>query len=517
VERYLWAIAPVHPGTYGLDGRQDRIAVQRWNRGRTGEVDLPQMAVAFNQRDDELLGMAEVAAVAGVGVPTARTWCLRGRLPWVPGARPGQRFVRRSDLQSFLAERITSAVGQEPRIAATEAEPAQGHAPDRRSAAEIEPASLSGIRDQLAGGDALRRLAAEVSGQLDLETLFADVVADAMSLFSLARMGLWLYDGSHSHPFSLAAQHGLSQAVIDWVSSLETDSPAIGLVAVRTGTVTTLRDTQVDLVDPKIRQIYAGNDIRSVCFAPIVFRDEPLGLVVLYHDAVHDWTDAETALARGFADQMAAAIGNARLVESVHSLAARLEAVQELSIRLNRTRGIDAIAAVIVEGAARLIDYDSIRVYRVDHATGMCEPIGFRGSFGGSTKPDPAVLRVPIGDGLTGWAAAHNETVIAGDAAADPRALPRFLSTEPESIIVAPISFEDRVHGVIVISASGRDRFGRDDETTLTIFASYAAQAIVNTDHLDQLDRQRRELEHQLASQRRLLEVNERLISTRDP
>jgi len=95
--------------------------------------------------------------------------------------------------------------------------------------------------------------------------------------------------------------------------------------------------------------------------------------------------------------------------------------------------------------------------------------------------------------------------------------LPRFLTVEPESIIVAPISFEDRVHGLIVVSASGRDRFSRDDETTLTIFASYAAQAIVNTDRLAELDRQRREMEHQLASQRRLLEVNERLISTRDP
>ncbi|HEX5824311.1 MAG TPA: diguanylate cyclase [Candidatus Limnocylindrales bacterium] len=394
-----------------------------------------------------------------------------------------------------------------------EREPAPS--PDQASA--VAPAVLSGIRDQLAGGDALRRLAAEVSGQLDLETLFADVVADAVSLFSLARMGLWLYDAAHSHPFSLAAQHGLSPVVIDWVSSLGFDSPAVGLVAVRTGKVMTLGDTQVDLVDPEIRKIYASNEIRSVCFAPIVFRDEPLGLVVLYHDEVHDWTDAETGLARGFADQMAAAIGNARLVESVHSLASRLEAVQELAVRLNRTRGIAAIAEVIIEGAARLIEYDSIRVYRVDHDAGMCEPIAFRGSFGGSTNPDKALLRVAIGEGLTGWAAANNQTVIAGDAATDPRALPRFLSTEAESIMIAPVSFEDRVLGVIVVSATGRDRFGRDDETTLRIFASYAAQAIVNTDHLDQLDRQRRELEHQLASQRRLLEVNERLISTRDP
>src|SRR5207249_5273033 len=103
------------------------------------------------------------------------------------------------------------------------------------------------------------------------------------------------------------------------------------------------------------------------------------------------------------------------------------------------------------------------------------------------------------------------------DGAADPRALRRFLSVAPESFLVVPISFEDHVHGAIVVSAIGRDRFGQEDETTLTIFAGYAAQAIVNTTQLDQLDRQRRDLEHQIASQCRLLEVNERLISTRDP
>jgi diguanylate cyclase (GGDEF)-like protein len=469
------------------------------------------MAVAFDQRDDELLGLAEVADAAGVSMATARRWCLTGRLASIPGRQPRQRLVRRADLAALLAADLHSS--DQP----MSDQPARAALSDVDSRAELEVAAVTGIRDQLAGGDALRRLAAEVSGRLDLETLFADVVSDAMSLFSLARMGLWLYDKSHSHPFSLAAHHGLERGVIDWVSSLRADSPAAGLVAIRTGQVMTLRDTQVDMPDPEIRAIYAGNDIRSVCFAPIVFRDEPLGLVVLYHDAIHDWTDAETALARGFADQMAAAIGNARLVDSVRGLAARLEAVQELALRLNRTRDLDEIASVIVEGAARLIDYDSIRVYRVDHEAAMCEPIAFRGSFGGSTNPDRELLRVRIGEGLTGWSAAHNETVIAGDAAADPRALPRFLADEPESIIVAPISFEDRVHGVIVVSATGRDRFGTDDETTLTIFAGYAAQAIVNSDHLEQLDRQRRELEHQLASQRRLLEVNERLISMRDP
>ncbi len=37
----------------------------------------------------------------------------------------------------------------------------------------------------------------------------------------------------------------------------------------------------------------------------------------------------------------------------------------------------------------------------------MCEPIAFQGTFLGIDDPDPAALRVPVGEGLTGWVAEH--------------------------------------------------------------------------------------------------------------
>ena len=51
----------------------------------------------------------------------------------------------------------------------------------------------------------------------------------------------------------------------------------------------------------------------------------------------------------------------------------------------------------------------------------------------------------------------------------------------------------------------------------LEIFAGYAAQALVNAEAFGQVRRQQQELHHRLESQRRLLEVNERLLATLDP
>ena len=445
------------------------------------------MAVAFEPPDhDALLSLGEVAAAAAITRGTARAWCVSGRLPSIAGPRD-EPLVRRSDLDAWLARRGPD--GNRMRL----------------------------VRDPRAGAEALGRLAAEVSGQLDLETLFADVVADAMNLFSLARMGLWQYHANHRYPFSLAAQHGLTDEVLDWVTALRADATSSGLSAIKTGEVVTLTDTLVDTLDDEVRDLYARNGIRSVCFAPMIFRDEPVGLLVMYQDAVHTWSDDEIALACGFANQMATAVGNARLHDSVRSLATRLEAVQDLAVRLNRTRGLTEIADLIVEGCERMIRFESIRVYRIDHDTEMCEPIAFRGTFIGRTDPDWNEFRFGLGEGVTGWAAAHNEAVLVDDVRLDPRAIERLRPTAAQSILAVPISFEDHVYGVIVLTADLSSRFEHEDETTLTIFAGYAAQAIVNATQLDQLDRQRRELEHQLASQRRLLEINERLISTRDP
>ena len=168
-------------------------------------------------------------------------------------------------------------------------------------------------------------------------------------------------------------------------------------------------------------------------------------------------------------------------------------------------------------GQATDSDHDTIRVYRVDHETGMCEPLAFEGTFLGTTKPALESLRVPIGKGLTGWVAEHGRPVRLGDAARDPRGWVVGTTDEPESILIVPMLQQDVVQGLIVVTAIGRDRFELDDEVTLAIFAASAVQALVNAGNVDRLHRQQVELEHQLDGQRRLLDVNERLLSTLDP
>ncbi len=361
--------------------------------------------------------------------------------------------------------------------------------------------------------EVLRRVAGEVSANLELEEVFQDVLDASRELFGAEVAGLWLLNPGR-HPFRLAAQRGVAAELIEAVTAVTVDDDTAGLLSIRER-----RPIVVD--DPAaagfFAPVYQRLGFRTIAFVPMVFRDEPLGLLVLYHRRPYSWTPDELNLCVTFASQMATAVANARLFNTVREGAARLRAIQELSLRLNRIQDVVGIGEAIVAEADRLIAHDTIRVYRVDHRTRMCEPIAFQGEFMGIGRPSPDQLRVRIGDGLTGWVALRNETIRLGDAASDERGRLVGATRGPESMLLVPMAYESRVLGVIVVSHGGHDQFSDDDQQTLEIFAGQAAQAIVNAEALGHVRRQRQELHHRLESQRRLLEVNERLLATLDP
>ena len=70
------------------------------------------------------------------------------------------------------------------------------------------------------------------------------------------------------------------------------------------------------------------------------------------------------------------------------------------------------------------------------------------------------------------------------DAAHDPRAMtiPGTDADLDKSMLLAPLVYEDRVLGVIVLSKLGLRQFSDDDLRLLVIYASLAAQAMANAD-----------------------------------
>ncbi len=265
----------------------------------------------------------------------------------------------------------------------------------------------------------------------------------------------------------------------------------------------------------EIRQVTDHEGIVGLAGVPCRVPGEMMGMLLVVHRRPHPWTVRDLGLATGLAGQLATAMQNARLYGSVRSLANRLAAIHELSLRLNQLRDVTAIGEAIVAEVGRLVDCDTVRVYRLDHG-GVFRPVAASGTFGGVESPPLETLSVGHGDTLPGWVARRNEPLIIPDASVERRSIFRS-SFGPESLLLVPMSYGDAVKGVLVVSKDGVNKYGPDDEQALSIFGRYAAQAIVNADNIAELESQHALLEQQVAAQKRLLDVSEQLVSTLDP
>jgi diguanylate cyclase (GGDEF)-like protein/excisionase family DNA binding protein len=376
---------------------------------------------------------------------------------------------------------------------------------------------LEHARRQLARTRALGQVTKELVGDLDLDRVLSDIIERTRTLFGADRAGLWLFDGT-PHPVPLVTRN-LSDAFLADGAGITPDTDTISVRAKRLGRALWARNVPGDRTIGAMRRTYRREGIRTVAIVPLLEAGRAVGVLGLYHDDDRTWPDEELELAQAFADQAAVAIQNARLYQSVTRGAARMRSIQELSTRLNRLTDVQAIADAIVSEARTLADYHDIRIYRVDRERGTCEPIAFtREMLDADPSEAVALLRVAIGEGFTGWVAENGKPLLINNALDDERGKTIDGTDDvPESMLLVPMLYEGRTVGVIVLSQLGFDRFTDDDLQTMSIFAGYAAQAMANAATYEQLVEQSTELGRRADSQRRLLEVSERLVSTLDP
>ena len=197
--------------------------------------------------------------------------------------------------------------------------------------------------------------------------------------------------------------------------------------------------------------------------------------------------------------------------------AAQLQSIQQLGSRLSRLTSGREIGMAIATELHELIDYHNVRVYRIVGEDLV--PVAFSGQVGEYVEETPEQLRIGVGVGITGWVAANGVAQNLPDAAGDPRAqtIPGTEDDLDESMLLAPMVFDDQVLGVLVLSKLGLDQFTEDDLRLLEIYASFAAQAFANADSTELLRERTAALERQLRNQRELLQITESILTTLDP
>ena len=137
---------------------------------------------------------------------------------------------------------------------------------------------------------------------------------------------------------------------------------------------------------------------------------------------------------------------------------------------------VESLLERIARTLSSLVPYDTLTIYEADEAQKTLTPVLAKDEW----AEEILKSRAKFGIGLTGWAAAHRDPVLANEAHLDERVIViPGTPLDPEAMIVVPLIARDQVKGCLNLYRIGDDaRFSEDEFELAQRFGEAAALAL---------------------------------------
>lgn len=238
-----------------------------------------------------------------------------------------------------------------------------------------------------------------------------------------------------------------------------------------------------------LRERYAGS------FAvPLYIQDKLYGGMVFYYAEPQDFYEEQIQLGLAFAEQVAVAIENARLLEETKRRRSVAESLRDIINKINAVSSLDDALDFIVTKASELSDSQFVALYAL---TGnVIEPRAMHGQFPEAMRQ----IQLSVGEGTVGRTIAEKQTVIIPDVdkveiAALPQMIdeshPVFVSKTNwsllkqvsdafKAVMAIPLVTQGNVYGALAFYYPQRRQFQPEEIELASAFASQASLAIEN-------------------------------------
>src|SRR6266540_1940347 len=254
----------------------------------------------------------------------------------------------------------------------------------------------------------------------------------------------------------------------------------------------------VDDVSADSRYISALPNVRSELAVPLIVKNRVIGVIDIESPQPDHFTEDHKRLLTLIASRMAVGIENARLYTRITRQAKTLLLLNEIARELTSILNLDEVLKRVGELLSRLIDFQMFSILLLDAAGEKLQHrFSLRFQENIHLKHD-----IPIGQGVVGYAAEQKEAVLVRDVKKDPR----YIESNPEtrSELAVPLIYKDKVIGVLDLEHTKRGFFTEDHQRTITTLAAQIAIAIENARLYEEIARQERRLERDLAMAREL-------------
>ncbi|HEV3306631.1 MAG TPA: GAF domain-containing protein [Candidatus Sulfotelmatobacter sp.] len=254
----------------------------------------------------------------------------------------------------------------------------------------------------------------------------------------------------------------------------------------------------VDDVTQDPAYIAAVPNVRSELAVPLITKNRVIGVIDLEARDPGYFTEEHSRLLTLIASRIAGGIENAQLYTRTTRQARILLLLNEIARELSSILNLDELLNRVAELLRKLIDYQMFSILLLDSAGEKLQhrfSLRFRENI--HLKHE-----VPLGRGIVGQAAETKQAILVPDVTKDPR----YIEANPEtrSELAVPLIYKDKVIGVLDLEHTRRGFFTDDHRRTMMTLAAQVAIAIENARLYEEIARQERRLERDLALAREL-------------
>lgn len=233
--------------------------------------------------------------------------------------------------------------------------------------------------------------------------------------------------------------------------------------------------------DARYRYITRLPETRSEVAIPLKLEDRVLGVLDVQSDRTSAFHPNDLLLLQALADNIARAVEGARLYNDLHRRADHLMLVAEVSRSVTSTLDLDELMDQTASLIHDRFGYPYVHLFTVHSNRRLIE------YEAGSGKRSRALegYSIPLDDseGIIPWVAREGQTILANDVSREPRYRPSPLPPRnTRSELCVPLSFGDRVLGVLDIQSDRLNAFTEDDRVTFEAAAGTIAASIRNAD-----------------------------------
>jgi len=241
-----------------------------------------------------------------------------------------------------------------------------------------------------------------------------------------------------------------------------------------------------------------GFSIDSLICVPLLRRGKLIGVVTASNKMNGKKFDQEDlVIFSSLADQIAIALDNSYLFGRLKKKSLEIETLLEVEKCLSSSLNLNELLELILDSLLKVVRYDAVVIFLIDKDKQEIEHIKARG-FDPVLEPD---LQLKIGQGIAGWAAKTQKSLIVPNVKGDPRYIEARVETQ--SAMAVPIVSQKRMIGVFSLESDEPNAYGEDDLDLLEAFASSAAISLERARQHEEI-LEKRKLEEELSIAKRI-------------